>query len=69
MDSKFSALVRNKTWHLVPPAPARNLIDCKWVFKIKRKADDTIGRYKAAWLLKDLSNAMALIMMIHSVQW
>jgi hypothetical protein len=29
MDSEYSALMRNKTWHLVPPVVGRNLIDCK----------------------------------------
>jgi hypothetical protein len=24
-----------------------NVIDCKWVYKIKRKADDNLDRYKA----------------------
>jgi hypothetical protein len=47
MDQEFSALVQNKTWHLVPPAPGRNLIDCKWVYKIKYKAYGSIDRYKA----------------------
>jgi hypothetical protein len=52
MDNEFSALQRNKTWHLVPPAKGRNVIDCKWVFKIKRKADGTIDRYKARLVAK-----------------
>jgi hypothetical protein len=52
MNSEFYALVRNKTWHLVPPAPGQNLIDCKWVFKIKRKADGTIDHYKARLVAK-----------------
>lgn len=34
MDSEFDALIRNQTWHLVPPQPNTNLIDCKWVYKI-----------------------------------
>ena len=41
MDSEFDALMRNKTWHLVPPNSGRNLIDCKWVYKIKKKSDGT----------------------------
>lgn len=36
-----------RTWHLVAPVKCNNFIDCKWVYKIKKKADDTIGRYKA----------------------
>jgi hypothetical protein len=44
--------MKNKTWHLVPPSPDRNLIECKWVCKIKRKADDTIDHYKARLIVK-----------------
>jgi hypothetical protein len=29
MDSEYVALMHNQTWHLVPPALGRNLIDCK----------------------------------------
>jgi hypothetical protein len=35
MDLEFDALVKNKTWHLVPPMKGRNIIGCKWVYKIK----------------------------------
>lgn len=33
MDSKFDALVRNKTWHLVPPSPSFNVVGNKWIFQ------------------------------------
>ncbi|WVZ63010.1 hypothetical protein U9M48_012690 [Paspalum notatum var. saurae] len=46
------ALLKNNNWHLVPPDEARNLIECKWVYKIKRKADGTIDRYKARLVAK-----------------
>jgi hypothetical protein len=29
MDNKISALMKNNTWHLVPPQYGRNIIDCK----------------------------------------
>jgi hypothetical protein len=29
MESEYSALLCNNTWHLVPPAAGHNLIDCK----------------------------------------
>jgi hypothetical protein len=47
MECEFFALVRNNTWHLVPPAAGRNLIGCKWVYKIKRKVDGSIDWYKS----------------------
>jgi histone deacetylase 1/2 len=31
MDNEYVALMRNKTWHLVPQEKRQNLIDCKWV--------------------------------------
>jgi histone deacetylase 1/2 len=52
MDNEYSALMKNKMWHLVPPQQGRNVIDCKWVYKVKRKADGTIDRYKARLVAK-----------------
>jgi histone deacetylase 1/2 len=52
MDAEHQALLRNKTWHLVPPQKGKNVIGCKWVYKIKRKADGSIDRYKACLVAK-----------------
>jgi histone deacetylase 1/2 len=52
MNDEYKALVENKTWHLVPYKKGINLIDCKWVYRIKRKADGTIDRYKARLVAK-----------------
>jgi hypothetical protein len=52
MDSEFKALQANNTWHLVPPRKGVNIIDCKWVYKIKKNSDGTIDRYKARLVVK-----------------
>ncbi|KAK1629455.1 hypothetical protein QYE76_003770 [Lolium multiflorum] len=52
MEEECNALLENKTWHLVPPSRNKNLIDCKWVYRIKKKADGSIGRYKARLVAK-----------------
>jgi hypothetical protein len=39
-------------WHLVPAKEGKNIIDCKWVYKVKRKSDGTIDRYKARLVAK-----------------
>jgi hypothetical protein len=52
MDSEYTALMKNKTWHLVPPKKGINVIDCKWVYKIKRKSDGSLDRYKARLVAK-----------------
>jgi histone deacetylase 1/2 len=52
MDHEHTALINNRTWHLVPPPKGKNIIGCKWVYKIKRKADGSIDRYKARLVAK-----------------
>jgi hypothetical protein len=52
MDEEFGALVTNKTWHLVPPKKDSNIIDCKWVYMIKRNQDESMDRYKARLVAK-----------------
>ena len=52
MEEEYKALQQNQTWHLVPKPAGKNSIDCKWVYKVKRKADGTIDRYKALLVAK-----------------
>jgi len=47
MKEEYQALIDNKTWNLVSPEQHMNVIGTKWVFKIKRKPDGTVERYKA----------------------
>jgi hypothetical protein len=52
MDEEYHALITNQTWHLIPSTHGQNVIDCKWVYKVKRKADGTVDRYKACLVAK-----------------
>jgi histone deacetylase 1/2 len=52
MELEYNALMKNKIWHLVPPQRGRNVIGCKWVYKIKRKSDGSLDRYKARLVAK-----------------
>ncbi|XP_022876855.1 uncharacterized protein LOC111395065 [Olea europaea var. sylvestris] len=47
MSNELTALMRHGTWDLVPPPKNCNPIGCKWVFRIKRKSDGSIDRFKA----------------------
>jgi hypothetical protein len=47
MIDEYNALLRNKTWTLVPPVFGRNMIDCKWALKLKYKAYGSVDRHKA----------------------
>jgi hypothetical protein len=54
MDVEYQALVKNNTWHLVLRSEVKNVIDSKWVYKIKRHADGSIDRYKARLVAKGI---------------
>jgi hypothetical protein len=60
MEDEYNALMWNKTWHLVPPQLGRNLIDCKWVYKIKYKADGSVDRYKARIVAKGFKQRLGI---------
>ena len=47
MDDEFSSLIKNKTWELVPRPSDKNVIRCRWLYKVKRGADGSINRYKS----------------------
>ena len=42
MIEEYEALLQNQTWRLVPPEPGQNMVDCKWVYKLKRHSDGSI---------------------------
>jgi histone deacetylase 1/2 len=60
MADEFQALIRNNTWHLVPPRDDLNIIDCKWVFKLKKKFDGTIDCHKAHLVAKGFKQKYGL---------
>jgi len=37
--------MKNQTWFLVLTSSQMNIIGCKWVFKVKRKANRSVDRY------------------------
>ena len=52
MQEEFATLVRNRTWELVPRPPRANLITGKWIFRHKTRADGSLERYKARWVVR-----------------
>ncbi|GJZ29896.1 ribonuclease H-like domain-containing protein [Tanacetum coccineum] len=47
MRDEYHALIKNKTWNLVPRPPDTNIMRCMWLFCHKYLADGTLSRYKA----------------------
>ena len=60
MELEYQALRQNGTWHLVPPRSGINIIDSKWVFKVKKHADGSIERYKARLVAKGFKQRYGL---------
>lgn len=52
MNEEYNALIRNKTWSLVPQLPHKSIIGCKWICKLKRNPDGTVKKYKARLVAK-----------------
>jgi len=47
MTNEFQALLKNETWSLCPRPPSKNMVPCKWVFKLKHRPDGSIDHHKA----------------------
>nr|GEX50974.1 ribonuclease H-like domain-containing protein [Tanacetum cinerariifolium] len=47
MHDEYTALIKNKTWTLVPRRPDTNIVHCMWIFGHMYLADGTLSRYKA----------------------
>lgn len=47
MAEEFDALVKNNTYELIQCLPIDNVINNKWVFKVKQKEDGMVERLKA----------------------
>jgi hypothetical protein len=52
MEYEYGALISNGTWELVPRPQCSNIVTGKWVFTHKLRADGTLDRYKARWVLR-----------------
>ncbi|XP_070031751.1 uncharacterized mitochondrial protein AtMg00820-like [Nicotiana tomentosiformis] len=52
MTQEFEALYTNHTWDLVNLPAGKKAIGCRWVYKIKHKADKSVERYKARLVVK-----------------
>lgn len=55
MEEELSSLEANETWELVDLPPDKNLVGCKWVYKVKIDASGKIKKYKARLVAQGFS--------------
>uniref|UniRef100_A0A2N9IT58 Integrase catalytic domain-containing protein n=1 Tax=Fagus sylvatica TaxID=28930 RepID=A0A2N9IT58_FAGSY len=60
MEEEIHALKQNQTWDLVPKPKDVKPISCKWVYKVKTRADGSIERYKARLVARGFSQQYGL---------
>ena len=60
MEDELHALQAQNTWSLVPRDPSKNVVGCKWVFRIKHNPDGSINRYKARLVAKGFTQRPGL---------
>lgn len=54
MEKEFRALQKNGTWILIPRITDDNVINTKWIFKVKYNYDGSIKRFKARLVVNGL---------------
>ena len=52
MQDEMEPMRTNHIWDLVDLPPACKIIENKWVYKVKQKADGSIERYNAFLMAK-----------------
>jgi len=52
MSAELDALSQTHTWDLVDLPPGKYAVGCKWVYKIKTRANGSVEHYKARLVAK-----------------
>lgn len=47
IEEEIKSLKENGTWDIVPKPKDRDIVTCKWVFKLKRNTEGNVEKYKA----------------------
>ena len=76
MKEEMSALEKDKIWEIVERPKGKNIVDCKWIFTLKYKVDESLERHKARLVAKgytqtygvDYQETFALVAKMNNVR-
>ena len=60
MDREFNSLIHNETWELVPRPEGVNVVNNRWLYKVKRKPDGSIDKFKARLVAQGFTQTQGL---------
>ena len=60
MKTEYVALLTNSTWTLVPKPVNKCIIGCKWIYKLKLKANGSVDRFKAHLVAKGFNQTYGI---------
>ena len=52
MVEKYSSIMTNDVWEVVPRPQKSSVVGSRWIYKIKYAADDSIEKFKARFVAK-----------------
>ena len=52
MIEEYQLVMKNDVWDVVPRPKWKSIVTSKWIYKIKRAADDSIEKYKERFLAR-----------------
>ena len=55
MKEELNNLVKNQTWNIVERPKYKNVVGCKWVYRLKKGPDGNINKYKSRLVAKGYS--------------
>lgn len=60
MKEEYDELLQNQTLSLFSATPLMNIVACKWLFCVKRKANGSIDNHKARLITKGFNQQVRL---------
>ena len=60
MKIEYVVFLTNSTWKLVPKPVNKRIIGCKWIYKLKLKADGLVDRFKARLVAKGFNQTYGI---------